>query len=126
MSLFTLGTEHLEIFKFNHPLLGNRERVKRREWMVRQAGIKTERIRSGMYQLYYKHHSPIILRIDNIGWQAVLPSGSFANARTKAQCVILACMEIDKTEPIEEDLATGKYVSWWQDDPMFKTKEDEL
>ena len=23
-----------------------------------------------MYQLYYKHHSPIILRIDNIGWQA--------------------------------------------------------
>lgn len=93
--------------------------------MVRQAGIKTERIRSGMYQLYYKHHSPIILRIDNIGWQAVLPSGSFANARTKAQCVMLACMEIDKTEPIEEDFATGKYVSWWQDDPMFKTKEDK-
>ncbi|MEE0994057.1 MAG: hypothetical protein UH541_03970 [Prevotella sp.] len=30
-SLFTLGTEHLEIFKFNHPLLGNRERVKRRK-----------------------------------------------------------------------------------------------
>lgn len=78
--------------------------------MVRQAGIKTERIRIGMYQLYYKHHSPIILRIDNIGWQAVLPSGSFANARTKTQCVILACMEIDKTEPIEEDIATGKYV----------------
>lgn len=93
--------------------------------MASQAGIKTERIRSGMYQLYYKHHSPIILRIDNIGWQAVLPSGSFANARTKAQCVILACMEIDKTGPIEEDLATGKYVSWWQDDPMFMTKEDK-
>lgn len=78
-----------------------------------------------MYQLYYKHHSPIILRVDNIGWQAILPSGGFANARTKAQCVILACLEIDKTEPIEEDLATGKYVSWWQDDPMFKAKEDK-
>jgi hypothetical protein len=34
-------------------------------------------------------------------------------------------LEIDKTEPIEEDLATGKYVSWWQDDPMFKAKEDK-
>ena len=31
------------------------ERVKIREWMVRKAGIKTERIRSGMCQLYYKH-----------------------------------------------------------------------
>lgn len=93
---------------------------------------KTSRNKNGKNQnrnvskLYYKHHSPIILRIDNIGWQAVLPSGSFANARTKTQCVILACMEIDKTEPIEEDIATGKYVSWWQDDPMFKTKEDKL
>lgn len=93
--------------------------------MIRQAGKKTKRIRKGMYQLYYKHHSPIILKIDNIGWQAVLPSGSFANARTKAQCVILACMEIDETESIVEDLATGKYVSWWQNDPMFKTKEDK-
>ena len=99
------------ILSNNHSLLDNRERVKRRERMVRQAGIKTERIRSVMYQLYYKHHSPIVLKIDNIGWQAVLPSGSFANARTKAQCVILACLEIDKTEPIEEDIATGKYVS---------------
>ena len=38
---------------------------------------------------------------------------------------VLWNMEIDKTEPIEEDLATGKYVSWWQDDPMFKAKEDK-
>lgn len=93
--------------------------------MIRQAGIKTKRIRSGMYQLYYKHHSPIILKIDNIGWQAVLPSGGFANARTKAQCVILACFEIDRTESIEEDIVTGKYVNWWQDDLMFKVKEDK-
>lgn len=93
--------------------------------MVRQAGIKTKRIRSGMYQLYYKHHSPIILKIDNIGWQAVLPSGSFANTITKAQCVILACLEIDKTDPIEEDLATGKYINWWKDDLMFKVKENK-
>ena len=65
------------------------------------------------------------MKIDNIGWQAVLPSGAFANARTKAQCIILACFEIDKTESIEEDIATGKYVNWWQDDLMFKVKEDK-
>ena len=58
-------------------------------------------------------------------WLRLISASSFANARTKAQCVILACMEIDKTEPIEEDLATGKYVSWWKNDPMFKTKEDK-
>jgi len=88
--------------------------------MSKQSGIRTERIRSGLYQLSYKHHTPLIMKVDGIGWQAILPSGGFANARTKAACVILACIEIDESEPIEKDLATGKNVSWWQSDPMFK------
>lgn len=82
--------------------------------MIKQAGIKTTKLYNGAYQLYYKRYSPLILRVDKHAWQAFLPSGAFANATTKAQCVILAQFEIDKAQPIEEDEVTKKNVSWWQ------------
>lgn len=81
--------------------------------MTRQAGIKTAKLYSGAYQLYYKHLSPLILKVDTHAWQAFLPSGAFANATSKAQCVVLTCLEIDNTPSIDEDEVTKKNVNWW-------------
>ena len=88
--------------------------------MIRQAGIRTKRLCNGAYQFYYKHLRPLIIKVEDNAWQAFLPSGAFANARTKAQCVILACLEIDKTPTCKEDEITNKNVTWWQGFSEFK------
>ena len=88
--------------------------------MIRQAGIKTTKLCSGAYQLYYKRLSPLIIKVKNNAWQAFLPSGAFANATSKSQCVILACLEIDKSPMCDDDKVTIRNVSWWKEHIEFK------
>lgn len=80
--------------------------------------IKTKRICCGFYLLPCKGYYVVIQKVDTNKWQAYLPSGGFANATSKNDCVLNAINEIDIGENIECD-KVAKSPDWWKGNPLF-------
>lgn len=75
--------------------------------------IKTKRICYGFYVLQHKDYYVVIQKVGRNKWQAHLPSGGFANATSKNDCVLKAMDEIDATESLECD-NVAKSPDWWK------------
>lgn len=83
-----------------------------------ELSIYTKRIRCGFYILQHNGYYVVIQRVENAKWQAHLPSGSFANATSKNDCVLNAINEIDITEDLECD-KVAQSPDWWKQEIMF-------